>query len=372
MVHREDERGSQKSGEEEPASISYEDAGVDIEEGERAVERMREHVDSTARPGVMGSIGGFGGLFDLEEAADQSQFHPWQGGRILAASTDGVGTKLKVAFRMDKHDTVGIDCVAMVVNDILATGAEPLFFLDYLATGELHAEQAAEVVSGVAAGCRQARCALLGGETAEMPDFYPPGEYDLVGFGVGVVDKDHMLTPQALAEGDLLLGLPSSGLHSNGYSLVRRIAFQREKMDVGDHVPEFGRTLGEEMLEPTIIYVNPVLDLLQRGWVKGVANITGGGLGGNVRRILPSSLAARIDLNSWEVPPIFHWIAERGPVAEQEMRATFNLGLGMVIVTAEKDADNVLAQCRERGVEAKTVGKIVGGKGEVVFEGSAF
>lgn len=345
------------------SSWTYKSAGVDVGAGNRAVELMRRHVGRTMRPEVIGGIGGFGGLFALTGGYREP---------VLVAGADGVGTKLRLAFMTGKHDTVGIDCVAMNVNDILVQGAEPLFFLDYLAVGRLDPEQVAEVVSGVAEGCVRAGCALLGGETAEMPGFYAPGEYDLAGFAVGVVEKGSVIDGNRITRGDAVVGLASSGLHSNGFSLARRLAFEAAGLKPEDYIPEFGRTVAEEFMEPTRIYVKPVLALLKAmpGAVKGMAHITGGGLVENPPRILPGGVSILLRTSSWPEPPVFSFIrslAERhgGGIEEMEMRRTFNLGLGMILVVPNEKADAVVGFLRSQGEGAWVVGEVVaGGPGE--------
>lgn len=341
--------------------LTYAAAGVDISAGNRAVELMKQAVRSTFTPGVLADIGGFGGLFAL----DVGQYRQ----PVLVAGTDGVGTKLKVAMLMDRHDTVGIDLVAMCVNDILVQGARPLFFLDYLAVGKLVPEKVAAIVAGIAAGCRQAGCALIGGETAEMPGFYGPEEYDLAGFAVGVVDKERIIDGRNVQPGDVVIGLASSGLHSNGYSLARRALLEVAGYGVDSYLPELGCTVGEELLKPTVIYVPVVLPLLEDGVpIKGMAHITGGGLVENIPRILPPGTAARLHSASWPVPPVFKLIARIGRVEQEEMRRTFNMGIGMVLVVNAGQADNVLSRLGRSGVRAGVIGRIVPGDGKVIFE----
>jgi len=332
-------------------TVAYADAGVDISAGNKAVALMKKSVQSTFRPEVLADIGGFGGLFALD-TAQYSQ-------PVLVSGTDGVGTKLKVAFLTGKHDTIGIDAVAMCVNDILTLGAQPLFFLDYLAVGKLEPCQAAAIVSGVAEGCRQAGCALIGGETAEMPDFYREGEYDIAGFAVGVVDRDKIIDGTAITPGDVLLGLPSSGLHSNGYSLARRVLLEQAGYQIEQYLPLLHRTLAEEMLCPTKIYVAAVRPLLDKFNLKGMAHITGGGLLENIPRILPQGTAVRLYTDSWLTPPVFKLIAESGPVAEAEMYRVFNMGLGMILVVPALQAAAIIADLQERGEKAMIVGEVV-------------
>ncbi|MCE5193221.1 MAG: phosphoribosylformylglycinamidine cyclo-ligase [Candidatus Cryosericum sp.] len=330
---------------------SYEQAGVDIAAGDQAVELIRRAVASTETPGMLGTIGGFGGCFrpNLEGLRDP----------ILVSGTDGVGTKLKIAFMTGRHDTVGIDCVAMCVNDVAAMGADPLFFLDYIALGHLVPERVAEVVEGVAAGCRQAHCALVGGETAEMPGFYPPDEYDLAGFCVGLVDREWIVDGHAVKAGDVIVGLPSSGLHSNGFSLVRHVVFDRCGLDVDSYVPELGRTVGEELLEPTIIYVDAATRARNVAPVRGMAHITGGGLLGNIPRIIPYGLRAQLDLRNWQIPPVFVWLTQLGNLDETECYQTFNMGIGFVLVVPQASAGALCGELAHDG--ARVIGTVVPG-----------
>lgn len=337
-------------------SASYKAAGVDITAGYRAVELMKKHVQRTERPGVLGGLGGFGGLF-LPNLAGMKE-------PVLVSGTDGVGTKLKIAFLMDKHDTVGIDCVAMCVNDIVCSGAEPLFFLDYIACGRNVPERIAEIVAGVAEGCVQAGAALIGGETAEMPGFYPEDEYDLAGFAVGIVDRERILDSSAMREGDALIALPSSGVHSNGFSLVRRV-FEVEGGALERYEPELGRTLGEALLEPTRIYVKPVLALLRSARVSAISHITGGGFYENVPRALAPGFTARIEKAKLKTPPLFSLIARAGEIPERDMYNTFNMGVGMLAAVAAEDADAAVRCLRENGVEAYVCGEVERGEGGV-------
>lgn len=334
-------------------SESYKAAGVDITAGYQAVELMKEHVRRTMIPGVLGGLGGFGGLFELDV---HDMPHP-----VLVSGTDGVGTKLKLAFLLDKHDTVGIDCVAMCVNDVLACGARPLVFLDYIACGKIIPERIAAIVSGVAEGCVQAGCALVGGETAEMPGFYPENEYDLAGFTVGAVDKAKILDTGRMQAGDLILALPSSGVHSNGFSLVRRV-FDLEGKDLHRNVPELGGELGPALLTPTRIYVKPVLKLMESVEVRGVSHITGGGFYENIPRCLPDGLRARIDRSAVRVPPLFDLIAREGNIPERDMFNTFNMGVGMALVVPAAATDRALALLRAEGEDAYPMGEIVAGE----------
>ena len=337
-------------------SASYKAAGVDITAGYRAVELMKKHVQRTERPGVLGGLGGFGGLF-LPDLAGMKE-------PVLVSGTDGVGTKLKIAFLLGKHDTVGIDCVAMCVNDIVCSGAEPLFFLDYIACGRNVPERIADVVAGVAEGCVQAGAALIGGETAEMPGFYPEDEYDLAGFAVGIVDRERILDSSAMREGDALIALPSSGVHSNGFSLVRRV-FEVEGGALERYEPELGRTLGEALLEPTRIYVKPVLALLRSARVSAISHITGGGFYENVPRALAPGFTARIEKAKLKTPPLFSLIARAGEIPERDMYNTFNMGVGMLAAVAAEDADAALRCLRENGVEAYVCGEVARGEGGV-------
>ncbi len=337
-------------------SASYKAAGVDITAGYRAVELMKKHVQRTERPGVLGGLGGFGGLF-LPNLAGMKE-------PVLVSGTDGVGTKLKIAFLLGKHDTVGIDCVAMCVNDIVCSGAEPLFFLDYIACGRNVPERIAEIVAGVAEGCVQAGAALIGGETAEMPGFYPEDEYDLAGFAVGIVDRERILDSSAMREGDALIALPSSGVHSNGFSLVRRV-FEVEGGALERYEPELGRTLGEALLEPTRIYVKPVLALLRSARVSAISHITGGGFYENVPRALAPGFTARIEKAKLKTPPLFSLIARAGEIPERDMYNTFNMGVGMLAAVAAEDADAALRCLRENGVEAYVCGEVARGEGGV-------
>ncbi len=337
-------------------SASYKAAGVDITAGYRAVELMKKHVQRTERPGVLGGLGGFGGLF-LPNLAGMKE-------PVLVSGTDGVGTKLKIAFLLGKHDTVGIDCVAMCVNDIVCSGAEPLFFLDYIACGRNVPERIAEIVAGVAEGCVQAGAALIGGETAEMPGFYPEDEYDLAGFAVGIVDRERILDSSAMREGDALIALPSSGVHSNGFSLVRRV-FEVEGGALERYEPELGRTLGEALLEPTRIYVKPVLALLRSARVSAISHITGGGFYENVPRALDPGFTARIEKAKLKTPPLFSLIARAGEIPERDMYNTFNMGVGMLAAVAAEDADAAVRCLRENGVEAYVCGEVERGEGGV-------
>ena len=336
-----------------PNGVTYRQAGVDIEAGDALVDRIKPLARATNRAGVMGGLGGFGALFDLRAAGFTDP--------VLVSSTDGVGTKLRLAIETGRHGTVGVDLVAMCVNDLVVQGAEPLFFLDYFATGGLDVEQAASVVAGIAEGCRQAGCALVGGETAEMPGMYAPGDYDLAGFSVGAAERGALL-PAGVQAGDALIGLPSSGVHSNGFSLVRRIVgMSGAPLDApAPFAP--GLSLGEALMAPTRIYVAPLLALHRAGLLRAAAHITGGGLPGNVPRVLPNGLHAELDAADWPLPPVFRWLARTGGVAAGEMLRVFNCGLGMVLVVS--DADSALALLAAQGEAAHVVGRVVAGDGE--------
>ena len=340
--------------------MDYRKAGVDIEAGEAAVERIKGLARSTFRPEVMKDLGGFGGLFalDLKEVKDP----------VLVSGCDGVGTKLKVAFAVERHDTVGIDCVAMCVNDILVQGAEPLFFLDYLAVGKLVPEQVEEIVTGVAEGCRQAGCALLGGETAEMPGFYDPGEYDLAGFAVGIVSRSGIIDGSAISDGDVVIGLASNGLHSNGYSLARKVLLEEASLLLTDFQPGLGATLAEEMLKPTCIYVKPVLKALERFSVRGMAHITGGGLPGNLLRIMPPGLQFEIYPDTWLEPPVFDLISELGAVRRKEMFKTFNMGIGYCLVVPKDESDSLIAHFSDHQITAYKIGIVKPGPSQVFIK----
>ena len=334
----------------EKNSVTYKDAGVDIDAGNRFVQMIKPLVKATTRPEVLTDIGGFGGLFSLNSDKYKKP--------TLVASTDGVGTKLKIAFMADKHDTVGIDLVAMCVNDIVVQGAEPLFFLDYLATGKLSPEKAVEIVKGISEGCVQAGCALIGGETAEMPGMYGDGEYDLAGFTVGVVDNDRIIDGSSITVGDKLIGLASSGLHSNGYSLARKVCFERLGLSIDSFVPELGKPLGEALLTPTRIYVKAILNLLRDFQIKGMAHITGGGLLENIPRVLPRHCRALIHKNSWEIPAIFQLLREGGNIDEIEMHRTFNNGIGMVLIVPEREVEDIMVRLSGLKETAYIIGEI--------------
>jgi len=334
-------------------SLTYRDAGVDIDAGNALVERLKPLVAKTRRPEVLAGLGGFGGLFALPPGRYEEP--------VLVSGTDGVGTKLKLAQNLGRHDTIGIDLVAMCVNDVLVAGAEPLFFLDYFACGRLDVDVAESVVGGIAEGCRQAGAARIGGETAEMPDMYPEGEYDLAGFCVGVAERSALIDGSAIREGDVLLGLPSSGPHSNGYSLIRRVLEIARDRDID------GVDAAHRLLEPTRIYVRPILELMLTVNVRGMAHITGGGLTENVPRVLPDGLHAEIDVNSWRQGAVFDWLAEQGGIAADEMRRTFNCGVGLVVVVAPDEAAAARSALAAAGVDAWTLGRIAAGGGEVRY-----
>lgn len=335
--------------------LTYKDAGVDTKEGERAVSLMKAHVKKTFNANVLTGLGSFGSLYRLPAEGMKEP--------VLVAGTDGVGTKLKIAFLMDRHDTVGQDCVAMCVNDVLCQGATPLFFLDYIATGKVSAEKIADIVKGVADGCVLAKCALVGGETAEMPDFYGEDEYDMAGFCVGLVDREKMIDGSKIQEGDLIVGLPSSGIHSNGYSLVRKVCFDRLNMKVTDYVEELGETLGETLLRPTKIYTEAITSLLSQVEVCGLVHITGGGFYENIPRILPQGLGVEIQVGSWKVPPIFPYIKKAAGIEKEDMFATFNMGLGMMAVICPQDEKKTLECLKKAGEEPSVIGKVVKGTG---------
>lgn len=346
--------------------LTYSDAGVDIDAGNLMVEKIKPAVRSTRRPGADGEIGGFGGLFDLRAAGFTDP--------VLVAANDGVGTKLKIAIDADRHDTVGIDLVAMCVNDLVVQGAEPLFFLDYFATGKLDPDQGAAIVQGIAEGCRQAGCALIGGETAEMPGMYTGGDYDLAGFAVGAAERGQLLPVGDLAEGDAILGLTSSGVHSNGFSLVRKIV-SVSKLDWNDDAPfAEGKTVGEALLTPTRIYVKPLLKAIREtGAIKALAHITGGGFPENIPRVLPANLAAEIDLDSIPVTPVFSWLAQTGGVEAKEMLRTFNCGIGMIAVVAAENVDAVTAILSGEGEVVVPLGRIVAraeGDAGTIYQGT--
>lgn len=340
-------------------SESYKAAGVDVTAGYKGVQLMKKAVQETYTSAVISDIGGFGGLYapqikDMEEP-------------ILVSGTDGVGTKLKLAFLMDKHDTIGEDCVAMCANDVICTGASPMFFLDYMALGKNIPEKVATIVAGVAEGCKKANCSLVGGETAEMPGFYPEDEYDLAGFCVGVVDKKKIIDNKTIEVGDKVIGLKSSGVHSNGFSLVRKV-FDVNKENLSEYAPELGMTIGEALLAPTKIYVKPILKLLEEVKVKGISHITGGGFYENMPRMLREGVSLKIDKNSYEVPAIFKLIESRGNIPERDMYNTFNMGIGMAVIVPANEVEKAIDILKDAGEEAYLIGEVVEGNKEVIIE----
>lgn len=344
-------------------SEAYKQAGVDIAAGNEAVERMKKHVKRTFRPEVMTELGGFGGLFGLNKDKYEEP--------VLVSGTDGVGTKLKLAFAADKHDTIGIDAVAMCVNDIVVTGAEPLFFLDYLACGKLVPEKIEAIVSGVAEGCVQSGCSLIGGETAEMPGMYTDGEYDIAGFAVGIVDRKKMVDGSSIRPGDVVLGLASSGVHSNGFSLVRNLLLEKKGYKLDERLPGFdGAALGDVLMTPTKLYVKPILALMEKVAIKGMAHITGGGFLENIPRCLPEGVNAHIEYGSWPILPVFGLLQEAGSVSNNDMFRTFNMGIGMVLVVSEAEAELALQAAQELGEKAYRIGRITEGDKIVTFEGA--
>lgn len=335
--------------------MDYKSAGVDVEAGYKSVELMKEHVKATFRKEVLSDIGGFGGLFSIEKAKEMEK-------PVLVSGTDGVGTKLKIAFLMDKHDTIGIDAVAMCVNDIICSGAEPLFFLDYIACGKNFPEKIANIVKGVSKGCVMAGCSLIGGETAEMPGFYPEDEYDLAGFTVGILDQAKAIDGKRIKDGDLLIGISSSGIHSNGYSLVRKV-FAPNKENLKEYVDELGKTLGDELLEPTKIYVKPVLELMKKVDIKGISHITGGGFIENIPRMMPDGLKINIEDGSFPILPIFELIMKKGNIDKMDMYSTFNMGIGLVFAISEDEKEKALKILEEMGEKAYVIGNISKGDG---------
>ena len=330
--------------------FSYKDAGVDIEKGDAFVQAIKPMVESTFRPEVLTKIGGFAGCFSLNLERYKKP--------ILVSSTDGVGTKLKIAFLTNRHNTIGIDLVAMCVNDIVVCGAKPLFLLDYLATSRLDPKKSAQVVSGIVKGCVEAECSLIGGETAEMPGFYKKGEYDLAGFTVGIVEDSHLIDGSNVTVGDKIIGIASSGLHSNGYSLVRKLLLDRQKIELDRHVEEIGEVLSEALLRPTRIYVKTVLNLTRDFKIGGIAHITGGGITGNLPRVIPKGCKAVVRKGTWEIPPIFTFLKERGNITEEEMFRTFNNGIGMILVVRSKDVQEISARLRSLGEKAFIIGEV--------------
>lgn len=338
-------------------SESYKAAGVDVTAGYKGVEMMKKAVQATYSNAVISDIGGFGGLYAPQIKGMEEP--------ILVSGTDGVGTKLKLAFLMDKHDTIGEDCVAMCANDVICTGASPMFFLDYMALGKNIPEKVATIVAGVAEGCKKAKCSLIGGETAEMPGFYPVDEYDLAGFCVGIVDKKKIINNKTIEIGDKVIGLKSSGVHSNGFSLVRKV-FEVNKENLNEYVESLGCTVGEALLKPTKIYVKPILKLIEQVKVKGISHITGGGFYENMPRMLREGVALKIDKNSYEVPPIFKLIAERGNIPERDMYNTFNMGIGMAVIVPESEVEKSLEILKQAGEEAYLIGEVIAGNKEII------
>ncbi len=335
---------------------TYKDAGVDVEAGYESVKLIKDHVKRTFRPEVMTELGGFGGLFSLDKSKYEEP--------VLVSGTDGVGTKLKMAFLLDKHDTVGIDCVAMCVNDVVCSGAEPLFFLDYVAVGKNYPEKVAEIVIGVSEGCVMAGCSLIGGETAEMPGFYPLDEYDLAGFTVGIVDKSKIIDGKSIKAGDKLIGLASSGIHSNGYSLVRKLVNPTET-NLKEYVEKLGCTLGEELIKPTKIYVKTILDLIQKFEIKGISHITGGGFIENIPRMIPEGLRVEIQKGSWPILPIFDLLKGLGNMNDRDIYNTFNMGIGMVLAVDSDKAEEIAAYLKSVGEDAFIIGSITEGEAGV-------
>jgi phosphoribosylformylglycinamidine cyclo-ligase len=338
---------------------SYKEAGVNIDLANQIVKEIKPLISKTFIPGVLGGIGGFGGLFSLTE---QNYKEP-----VLVSGTDGVGTKLKIAFALDKHDSVGIDLVAMCVNDIVTCGAKPLFFLDYISIGKLSEKVVVELIKGITEGCKMAKCALLGGETAEMPGFYPEGEYDLAGFAVGIVEKSKIIDGRDIKEGDSVIGIASNGLHSNGFSLVRKVLLEEKKYKMEKKMSSLKESLGEELLKPTKIYVQPVLYLLGKYKILGIAHITGGGLVENVSRILPEGVSVQIDQKSWSKPPIFSLIQKEGKISDEEMYRTFNIGIGMVLIVPQNDALRIINELKMIRYDSYIIGKVIKGNKQIII-----
>ncbi|MBU0994077.1 MAG: phosphoribosylformylglycinamidine cyclo-ligase [Proteobacteria bacterium] len=332
-------------------SLTYADAGVDINKANKLVGTIKQIAKQTPRSGVMGEIGGFGALYSLKLSNIENP--------VLVSSTDGVGTKLKIAFMMKKHDTIGIDLVAMCVNDVAVQGAKPLFFLDYISMGTLVSKTVTEIIKGIAEGCKQAHCSLIGGETAEMPDLYKKGEYDLAGFSVGIVDDSKIVDGSEIRMGHKLIGISSSGVHSNGFSLVRKICFDVLKLNINSRVPELGKTIGEELLTPTKIYSETIQHIIKDLPVHGLAHITGGGIDDNIIRVIPKTCKVRIESGSWEIPPVFQFLKQAGNVPDGEMRRTFNLGIGMIAVVPEDSAQEVLQRLNAMGETSLIIGDVV-------------
>lgn len=344
--------------------VTYLDAGVDVESGNQLIQKIKHRVERTYTPGVLGSLGGFSGLFSL---ANHSMKEP-----VLVSSTDGVGTKIRFAVLMNEHHQIGQDCVAMSVNDVVAQGAKPLFFLDYIAVGKLNHDHIESLISGISAACEDCGCALIGGETSEMSSFYGDGNYDVAGFAVGIVDKEQCITGETIEVGDIVLGLPSSGLHSNGFSLVRHIILERKQLPLDTYIDELGRTIGEEVLEPTKLYVKQILPLVEAGYVNGMAHITGGSFYDNIPRILPRGMAVTINSNAWPVLPIFTLLQRWGNVEPKEMYHTFNMGIGMVLVVKPEVVESIVALLHEQGEVVYSIGIVTEGDGEVTIVGETF
>lgn len=344
--------------------VTYLDAGVDVESGNQLIQKIKHRVERTYTPGVLGSLGGFSGLFSL---ANHSMKEP-----VLVSSTDGVGTKIRFAVLMNEHHQIGQDCVAMSVNDVVAQGAKPLFFLDYIAVGKLNHNHIESLISGISDACEDCGCALIGGETSEMSSFYGDGNYDVAGFAVGIVDKEQCITGETIEVGDIVLGLPSSGLHSNGFSLVRHIILERKQLPLDTYIDELGRTIGEEVLEPTKLYVKQILPLVEAGYVKGMAHITGGSFYDNIPRILPRGMAVTINSNAWPVLPIFNLLQRWGNVEPKEMYHTFNMGIGMVLVVKPEVVESIVALLHEQGEVVYSIGIVTEGDGEVTIVGETF
>lgn len=345
-------------------TVTYLDAGVDVESGNQLIQKIKHRVERTYTPGVLGSLGGFSGLFSL---ANHSMKEP-----VLVSSTDGVGTKIRFAVLMNEHHQIGQDCVAMSVNDVVAQGAKPLFFLDYIAVGKLNHDHIESLISGISAACEDCGCALIGGETSEMSSFYGDGNYDVAGFAVGIVDKEQCITGETIEVGDIVLGLPSSGLHSNGFSLVRHIILERKQLPLDTYIDELGHTIGEEVLEPTKLYVKQILPLVEAGYVKGMAHITGGSFYDNIPRILPRGMAVTINSNAWPVLPIFKLLQRWGNVEPKEMYHTFNMGIGMVLVVKPEVVESIVALLHEQGEVVYSIGIVTEGDGEVTIVGETF
>lgn len=345
-------------------TVTYLDAGVDVESGNQLIQKIKHRVERTYTPGVLGSLGGFSGLFSL---ANHSMKEP-----VLVSSTDGVGTKIRFAVLMNEHHQIGQDCVAMSVNDVVAQGAKPLFFLDYIAVGKLNHNHIESLISGISDACEDCGCALIGGETSEMSSFYGDGNYDVAGFAVGIVDKEQCITGETIEVGDIVLGLPSSGLHSNGFSLVRHIILERKQLPLDTYIDELGRTIGEEVLEPTKLYVKQILPLVEAGYVKGMAHITGGSFYDNIPRILPRGMAVTINSNAWPVLPIFKLLQRWGNVEPKEMYHIFNMGIGMVLVVKPEVVESIVALLHEQGEVVYSIGIVTEGDGEVTIVGETF